>query len=398
MTRATTQLQNLNGSTEELEALAKQRGGLRVSIYLPLERSAPESEQNPVRLRTLIENATQQLEAAGMEPGKAKALVEPVAALIDSPAELLTAGAALAFLIDADAARQIVLPYSTPPSCRVSNQFAIKPLLSLLQWNPHYTAVCINRGEVRAFRGDRTTIEAIEVPDMPEKLEDITGIDDPEKSLQHHTAKTGSAEGAPGSAPVPQMHGHGLPSDMEDSQLDRFFRAVSKALHAYLSGREAALILFGVEENIGRFKSMDDWKEREVLSRSEDPHRWDAPQISEASLELLKPHAHAEIDARLDRLREAKNKQVGLFTLTDCALAAAMGRIEMAAIAKDRVITGICDLDRMKVEIVTEGDAPCAHDLYDFIASETIRHGGEVCIVDADSIPGDGGVAATIRF
>jgi len=398
MTQEKTRLQKLQGSHEELESLVKERGGLRVSIYLPIEGSAPESEQNPVRLRSLIESAIQQLKAAGMNSEKAEELLQPLATLITSPKELLTSEQSLAFFIDSEAARRIDLPYSTSASCRVSNQFAIKPLLPLLQWNPSYTAVCINRGEIRAFRGNRTKIEAISVPHMPEKLEDITGIDDPEKSIQHHTAKTGSAEGRPGSAPVAQMHGQGLPSDFEDSQLDRFFRAVSKALHAYLSGQNDSLVLFGVEENVGLLQSMDEWKERKVLSKTEDPHRWDASQIKEKALELLKPHAKAEMDARLDRLREAQNKKNGLFKLGDCALAAATGRIEMAAVAQDLEVTGICELDEMKVKIITEGDAPCAHDLYDFIASETIYHGGEICILEADAIPGDDGVAATVRF
>lgn len=398
MTQETTTLQNLKGDAGELEALAKERGGLRVSIYLPVQQSAPESEQNPVRLQALVDEAGQQLTAYGLSPEKAEELLRPVASLVDAPGELLIEGEALAFFLDTESARQLELPYATAPSCQVSNQFAIKPLVPLIDWNPSYTAVCINRGDVRAYRGNRTWIEAIEIPNMPEKLEDITGIDDPEKSLQHHTAKTGSAEGAPGSAPVSQMHGHGLPSDLEDSQLDRFFRSVSKALHAFLSGKDDALVLFGVEENIGLFKSMDEWKERRVLSKTEDPHLWEAAQVKEEALKLLKPLADTKLNERLDHLREARNKENGLFALNECAIAAAMGRIDLAAVAEGREVYGICDLDEMKVKIVTEGDAPCAHDLYDFIVSETIRHGGEVCSIDADLIPGDDGVAATVRY
>lgn len=393
-----TTLEKLKGDAEELEALAKKRGGMRVSIYCPVERSAPESEQNPVRLRALIDEANQQLVDNGLSPEKAEEFLHPLSSLVQTPEALLTEGEALAFFLDGESALQLELPYTEAPSCRTSNQFAIKPLLPLLQWNPSFTAVCINRGKVRVFRGNRAGIESVQVPEMPEQLEDITAIDDPEKTTQHHTAKTGSDQGAPGSAPVAQMHGQGLPSDLEDHQLDRFFRSVSKALHAYLSGHDDYLVLFGVEENIGLFKSMDEWKEREVLSKSEDPHLWDASQIKEEALDLLKPYAAEEMDSRLDRLREARNKENGIFELSECAMAAATGRIELAAVAEDREVTGICDVDEMKVKIITEGDAPCAHDLYDFIASETIRHGGEVCSLDAAVIPGDEGVAATVRF
>ena len=67
------------------------------------------------------------------------------------------------------------------------------------------------------------------------------------------------------------MHGQGLPSDLEDSQLDRFFREVSKAVHAYLSGRDDTLILFGVDENIGRFNPWMNGRSDVIIDKTEMP-------------------------------------------------------------------------------------------------------------------------------
>ena len=398
MINETAKFQILGGDPSEIESLAKQRGGIRASIYLPVSHDPPESDQNPIRLRSLIEEAGGKLRTSGASPEKTQELLEPLASLASDPRELLVAGRTLAFFVDLESASLLELPYEVGPSCRVGNRFAIKPLLPLLQWNPTYTAICINRGDVRAFRGNRTGIEAVTIPDMPEMLEDVTGIDDPEKSLQHHTARTASAEGRPGSAPSEIMHGQGLPSDLEDSQLERFFREVSKAVHADLSGREDTLILFGVDENIGRFKSVDEWKERQVIDKAEDPQRWDESRVREEAWQLLEPHAKAEIESRLDQLREAENKGSGVFRLIECAVAAAMGRIETVAVAMDREVDGICDVDNMEVKIIADDDPACALDLYDFIASETIRHGGEVFGLEGSAVPGEEGVAATVRF
>jgi len=388
----------LEGNPAEIETLAKQHGGLRTSIYLPVSHDPPESDQNPIRLRALIDEAANKLAISGADSDTAETLLKPLVSLASSPRELLTRGKTLAFFLDLESASLIELPYASEPNCRVGNRFAIKALLPLLQWNPTYTAVCLNRGEVRAFRGNRFAVEAVEIPDLPEKLEDVTGVDDPEKSLQHHTAKTTSAEGRPGSASTGKIHGQGLPSDLEDSQLNRFFRQVSKALQAYLNGRKDTLILFGVEANIGLFKSMEVWKERRVLEKTEDPQQWSISRVKEEALHLLEPEAKSEREFCLERLREAENKASGLFQLSNCAMAAATGRIETAAVAMDRDVNGICDVENMEVKIVGDEDPVCASDLYDYIASETIRHGGEVFGLEGASIPGEEGVAATVRF
>lgn len=390
-------LQRLKGDPPEIEALARKREGPCVSLYLPIFHAPPESDQNPVRLREWIEEAADQLGAQGVNAEDTKKLLQPLSSLVTSPEKLLSRGKAFAFFTDADSAHSIELPYRAAFVCRVGNRFSIKPLLPLLQWNPTYTAVCLNRGEVRAFRGNRSGIEAIDVPDMPGTLEEVTAIDDPEKSLQQHTSKTESAKGRPGSVQVSQQHGQGLPSDLEDSQLDRFFRNVSKALQAELSGKEDALILFGVEENLGLLTSMNEWKERLVITKTKDPHSWSIDRIRQEACELLEPQAKVEMDSRLDQFNEAKNKGTGLFDLRKCALAAATGRIEKVVVAQDVEIEGTCDLEKMEVKLNTETALPDSDDLYNFIASETIRYGGEAFTVEAANIPGEDGVAATLR-
>src|SRR5690606_35957840 len=50
----------------DLIALAQSTGFPRLSIYLPTHLTYPEIEQDPIRLSTLLKEADQQLEAAGL--------------------------------------------------------------------------------------------------------------------------------------------------------------------------------------------------------------------------------------------------------------------------------------------------------------------------------------------
>jgi hypothetical protein len=397
-TRQQSKFDTLNENPERLMEVLKRRGGLRVSILLPIAAQPPQSDQNASRLKDLHQNALDELGRQGLDAGRAEALLRPVEALLNEPKCLLRAAEALALYIDDSSASLVEIPYAVDPQLEVGNRFVLKPLLPLLQHDSSFTVACLNRGGVKVYQGTRLGILDVEVPDMPTSLEEVTKFDDPEKSLQHHTAKKGSDQGHPGSAAVAQMHGQGLPSDMESSQHERFFRDVANALQKYLANDRSPLVLFGVDENIGLLNSAADWGDRTVLSVHHDPKDWSKAEILRQATEALMPHWEKKIAEKVERLEEAHAKDSGVFDTGKGALAAAIGRVEMACVASDKTEPGVCEPEKMKVEFVEEGEAGCVHDLLETIAYETIQNGGEVFALPAEKIPGPGNTAATVRF
>lgn len=388
----------LNESRERLTDFLKRRGGMRISIFLPIATEPPESDQNASRLKDLHQSALDKLIENGLNLDNAKSLLRPVEALVEDPRALLRPGEAIALFVDQESAGLVDLPYRVDTRATVGNRFVVKSLLPLLQHDSDFTVACLNRGEIKVYEGTRLGLREVDVPDMPTSLEETIEYDDPEKSLQHHTAKSGSAEGRPGTAPIQEMHGQGMPADIEESQNERFFRDVANAVKKFLANKDAPLVVFGVDENVGLFSSSIDWGHQRIFSIHHDPKDWSTSEVLRQAAESLMPQWEEEISRKVDRLQEAHAKDTGVFDTGKCALAAANGRVAMVGVASDQSEPGICHPEEMKVEFVDADDAGCAHDLLDTIAYETIQHGGEAFALPAERVPGPGNVAATVRF
>lgn len=383
---------------ETVRNLCKQEGGLRISLYLPVPMEPPESDKNPVVLKNLLRKVRERLDANGAGPGTADDILGPLDDLVAHPKQLLKGNPALAFFISGDSFSVFRLPYPVEARAEVGNRYFVKPLMDLLSLSVPVTVACLNRGHVRILRGTPLHLEEIEVEGMPRTLTDVTGIDDPEKSIQQHTGKVGSAKGRPGASPVMQTHGQGLPADYKHSQLKRFFTEVAKCLEHNLAGRPDAVVAFGIEKNIGFFKAAFDGGNRIVHMVNEDPQSWHASELKERTSAVLEPERRKAEAANLNELESLRQRSEGLFTVKETALAAAAGRIELAAVAGDDRVPGICNPDTMSVDLLDNSEPGCADDLLDYIAYEAIRHGGTVFCAPHDAVPGEKGVAAKTRF
>lgn len=383
---------------DTLRDLCQKEGGPLISIYLPVPREPPESDKTPVLLKNLLRQVRHRLEASGIGPQSAEDRLRPLHELVENPKQFLKGHPSLAFFIAEDRFSAFRLPYPVEAQAEVGNRFQVKPILDLFTIPSPVTVVCLNRGHVRTMRGIPLQLEEIEVKGMPRTLTDVTGIDDPEKSIQQHTGKVASAKGRPGTSPVMQTHGQGLPADLEHSQLKRFFTEVAKALESDLASREDVLVVFGLEKNIGLFKSAFDPGKRTVHLVDEDPQNWEVRDLQERTAGILDSDRRRMEEANLRQLESLHEQSEGLFNVKEAALAAATGRIDMVVVATNHSIPGVCNPDDMTVEFGENSEPGAGNDLLDYIATETIRHGGTVSGAPFSSIPGGKGVAAKTRF
>lgn len=389
------QIEPVLPTAENLDSLFRHRGNRCLSIYLPIHVEPPASEQNPIRLRNLLAKAREILDSNDVPAAETDELFAPFDQMIENPETLLANAETLAFFVSDDTATSVTLPFRVSATIHVADRFLIKPLVKLRQENPTYTALCLARGEVRVLRGTRTHIERISVPGMPEEIEDVTRLDDPEKSLQHHASDTTTVKGGPGSALFAQFHGQGLPSDYERSQIERFLREVGKSLDAHLSGDSDPLLIFGVEQNLGLLKALHEIDNRIVLEKQQDPQNWTDEDVRKEAWKLLQPECEKMLVEKLNLLEAARSQDETIDDVSEAALAASTGRLNLVAVAVDTEKPGTCDAESGKVE---QSESPGAGDLLDLIASETITHGGEAIVVESGSLPEGSAVLASKRF
>jgi len=383
---------------DHLDTLLREEGGQRMTVYLPIATEAPDSEQNPILLKDLLKQAEDGLAEEGMTPENIEAFLHPARALQSQPERMLRHASALGLFMDETKATLVDIPYRVEASCRVGNRFHMKPLLPLIEENPSFTVLCLERENAAAYRGSRVGLRPVDVPDMPRRLEDVTWRDDPEESTQHHAGTTVPAPGAPGRRMSGRVHGQGVPDDLREQQVERFFHQIAEAMEAFLAGKSDPLVLFGVEANIGSFERFFHRHGRTVLHDAHSAHDRDVERLRDAAWEQLASVIRKREQDELERLTEAVHKGEGVREVSEAAMAAAMGRLDCVAVANDEAWPGICSPDTMEVREIVSGQPACAHDLLDFIAAETIRHGGRALAMPAADVPGRGSVAATTRY
>jgi len=388
----------LNDHPDDIVDVLKRCGGMRISLFLPITTVVADANQNVTLAKDLRNQAFDQLMDNGLEPRKAKLYLEPIDKLIEEPQQLLRPTATVGLYIDESSTFLIDIPYSVPAQVTVGNRFTLKPLLPLLQCNSKFTIVCLNQGQLAVYTASRLSIKCITLQDMPTSIADLAKFDDPEKTLQGHVVNQGPAAGRAGSSPVAGMHGHGLPSELKETQARQLFNCAANAVKKFLANERSPIVVFGVDKNIGLFTSAVDWSEHAIIDVHQDPHKWANAEILARANEAMMPYWQAALQEKVENIEQAINKDNGIVDTGKCVVAAANGRVEMACVATDQTEPGICQPEQMEVKFVKEAGAGCAHDLLDTIAFETIQHGGEVLALPAEKIPGPGNTSAIVRF
>ncbi|MDQ8194887.1 hypothetical protein QEH59_10650 [Coraliomargarita sp. SDUM461004] len=389
---------DIEAKPEVIDSLFKEYGGPHISLFLPIRNDGVEVQQNAQILRELIEEARASLEIFGMQVSHVSNFIAPLQYFVDNPQSLRQEAASLAFLLDGHALRRIRLDYEAPAFCCVDERFAMKPLLPIMQLNPTFTALCLNQGGMQVYRGVRGNLTSVDVEGMPNTIEEVAEFDDPEKTLQNHSATRTSRSHATGSTPVSGFHGHGMPDTYKDDLKKRFIQAVAVAIESFLADKKDPLVVFGVAGNLGQFKQVNAASQRVYHYVEHDASRWDASRLSQESVALLKLDIDRQVSAALDEVEAAVGRGEDISGITECALAAATGRLERVFIAKDEQVHGRCDLDRMQVLYDEKSGRLGKTDLLDYIAYETYRHGGSAMAVSKDRLPNGRRAIAVGRF
>ncbi len=361
-----------------IRGLLSQTGGIRVTLFMPLHRTPPESEKNPIVGRELIKIAEKELQDRGV--ADTKLWLEVFERLIAEPENLLRSAAGFAYLSDGSETFLFDLPYPVEKRVEVGGCYGCKGLLPILRENPNFAVLALSRGEVRFYEGSRIGLSEREIADLPGSLDEYTRFDDPEKSVQNHTAKLDSRTGAPGRDVEMVFHGQGDPDDPKKVRTEHFLNAVGKAVHNHCSKRSDPLVVFGNDENVGKLLANLPQHEYSVRTVRSDPGGKSDHELCMEAFKAIEPEIGEKSEGVLNDFEAAIGRGEAVLGLKDCLAASAMGRADQALVAMDQRFPG---------EFQAEGkEASQETDLLNRVAAETLAHGGEVHGVLRDEIAG----------
>lgn len=228
-------------SKQELLALAEERGGLRVSIFLPTHGPGDGEQQDMIRLRNLLRDAERRLTVAGLRPPKARDLLAPGVALAEDAAFWQDAAGGIALLLAGDGRRHLRLPYhlrelvvvgtvSTSSRCCRSTAGTAGSTC----WRSASGGCGCSRRTGRSC--GRSSCPACR-PAWRRRCASTTA----------RSRSSSTRPARPGGRPAAMFHGHGVGSDDAKDRILRYFREVDRGVHGVLGAGRAPLVLAAVD-------------------------------------------------------------------------------------------------------------------------------------------------------
>lgn len=362
-----------------------------LSLYQPTHRRHPENQQDPIRFRHLVKaletSLPQQLGADAV-----KALLKPFNALaedrdfwnhtLDGLAVLSAAGLFRVFLLQQPVAELAV----------VADSFHTKPLRQRLQSTGRYQVLALSLHKVQLFEGDRHALDPVALAvGVPQTM--AAGL------VDQHTAPNTSVSsndgGGVGNTAV--HHGQGGKKDAIDSDAERFFRAVDRAVldhHSRPSG--LPLMLAALPEHHHRFHEISHNPFLMASGLMVDPHGLTHDTFVQRAWDVAAPQQQAQQAGLADAYAAAAAKGLGSENLSQIAHAAVAGRVATLLIEAERQVAGRIDPASGRIDAADLGN-PRVDDVLDDLGALVERMGGVVHVLPAERMPCDTGVAASFR-
>lgn len=362
-----------------------------LSLYQPTHRTYPDKQQDPIRFRNLLRELEEALRREHSTQD-VRLLLEPFERLAEKTDFWRTRTLdGLAVLAAPDLFRVYRLQRPVPELAVVADSFHLKPLVRILQSADSFYVLGLDRQQIRLFEGNRDHLDEIELPPgFPRTSEELLSDEDRERHFSTHTPRAGTSSKI--------LYGKGSKSEIEDTNAERFFRAVDNAiLEQYSRPSGRPLLLAALPENQTLFRRLS---RNLFLLDNEigmDPGALSIDELRDRAWRAFEPNYLTRLSELVDSFEEARAKKLGDADLARVARNAVAGRVETLLIDADHQIPG--KLDALTGEVVYDDLAdPNVDDLLDDLGQLVLKQGGEIVIVPAERMPTQSSIAAIYRF
>lgn len=363
------------------------------SIFLPTHPAGRESQQDPIRLKNLLDEAEERLVEDGLRAPEARDLLKPGRDLLDNSQFWRHVSDGLAVFLAPDLFRHYRIPYRFESLVVVGDRFHLKPLLPLLSGDGQFYVLAVSQNDVRLFQATRDSIGVVELEDVPTSLAEALRFDDPERQLQFHTG-TGMPAGT-GRRPA-LFHGQGIGVNESKEDILRYFHKLDRGLTDLLQGERTPLVLAAVDYLHPLYREANSWPGLLQEGITGNPDEWSAAELHRKGWALVEPRFEAEQEEAAARYKEAFGTGLASDDVRRIVPAAAYGRVDTLFVAVGEQQWGQFDESTGEVDVHEEAH-PGDRDLLDLAAVQTLLNGGTVYAVGRERVPGQGRLAAIFR-
>lgn len=391
----------------ELQLLMEEQGSPCVSIYLPMYRAFPDTQQNPVRLKNLLREAEERLVEDGLRGEEAREILKPAQLLLDDAVFWQYPSDGLAVFCARDVFRVYRMPLRFEQLVVVADRFHLKPLLTLFTNNGQFFVLALSQNEIRLLQGTQHSVTQVELEDVPSSLAEALKYDDPEQQLQLHTGTQGASfpsgggvHGAYGPGPRGEaaiFHGTGAGDPDKKNDILRYFQQIDRGLQDLFRNRRAPLVLAGVEYLFPIYRQANSYAHLLDEGVTGNPEELSPAELHERAWSIVAPHLLQDQAATVELYRQLTGTGRTSNAVAEILPAAYYGRVDTLLVAVGVQQWGSFDPGTGEVHLHTQ-EEPGDQDLLDLAAFYTVLNSGTVYATEPDQVPDHALLAAVFRY
>lgn len=362
-----------------------------VSLYMPTHAAGLSANEDPVRLKNLLDRAESLLVEHGLRSAVARETVHHARELSADVTFWNSRQQGLALFLTPSAIRTFWLPESFKECVFVHRHFLLKPLLPLLGSDLRFLLLTLSQQRVRLFEGTRAGLHEVSVAGLPGGLaESLNERTDDRGSQVHSGAKQG------GRKQSGVFHGHGGEAETAKDALGRYLRLVDSALQPQLRDEHAPLVVAAVEMLAAMYQSLATYPHVLKPIVGGNPDHLSEHELHAQAWPLVAPQLAQEREAAVARYRRLAGTGRTSDDVRVILPAAAQGRIETLFVDSVGHCWGRFTGDG-PVEL-HDSQATADEELLDRAAVKTLQARGSVHVLPSRDMPTSSPLAAVFRF
>jgi hypothetical protein len=254
--------------------------------------------------------------------------------------------------------------------------------------------LALSLNNVRLFEGNADTMSEIQL-NFPTSIDKALWTDDPEKQLNMHSASVSLRDGKNSTG---VFHGHD-PADEDKTNILRFFRSVDQGLSGILEDKNISMVLAGVDYLLPMYREASSYHNLLEDGIVGNPDRENIKDLHEKAWKIVRPlfeESQKKASEKFQQLHGQKS-DLAVTDIKTAVKAATFGQVETIFVPLGQQKWGRYDSENNKV-VLKQESGPDHDDLYDLAATETLLNSGQVFAVPPEQMPGEGEVAAILRY
>jgi hypothetical protein len=371
-------------SYNDLGILANRRKEPSLSAYLPLHYGWPQVQDNKIVQKNLVNEAQEALSAYGLRPHEVESLLAPLQSLDMRALTQTDTGNALCIFASKDITLIRTVPIEMRKTCVVAPEFYITPLLPAITSDRAFYVLEFTQNEVKLFHGSRSEFREVTPEELPRSLAEALPYENPEESLQFHTA-TGQPTASNPRGGI--FHGQGAATNQKE-WMDRFCLRLAEQLDEHLRGTREPLVLAGIENVLARFRQHSRYPH--ILDEAIEGNPRDFPrnELHRRACVIMEPVFKREEKEAAAKIMKGKGGGKTVYGLEEVFRQIAQGRVDILFIADDVQKWGRLKEDLDAPIDLHEEPQPGDSELLNLAALRTLNQGGEAFSVPRNDLPG----------